>query len=389
MAHVEADGDRTLIEPLDPWHGLVLKDRYRIGAKLAAGGFGSVYTAFDVVGQREVAVKLLHPALAADPSIAARFLREIEALATLTSPHTVAALDAGEAPDGTPFLVMELLTGESVYDQMKARGKMPWRRVVAIARGVCHSLAEAHARGIVHRDLKPENIHLESRGDDLDFVKVLDFGIAKNRFSAVEGGADLTMVGQMIGTYCYMAPEQMIGTCTAESDIFTLGIVLYELIAGRRPYGDAKGPAAQLAAVLGDTPPPLTGVPVAFAEIVARCIDKDPLRRYRDAGELGDALAKIGDNADEQPTTFAPHYRTPPHGSHTIHGVVPARGSAPVFERPRMASGTSPIVEPVAQHLAPPRPVTETGQIYDPNTRRTILISLAIAALAIALGLLL
>src|SRR3954469_4486714 len=169
MAQVEADGDRTVIEPLDPWYGRVLKDRYRIGAKLAAGGFGSVYTAHDVAGRREVAIQLLHPALAADPSIAARFLREIEALAMLTSPHTVAALDAGEAPDGTPFLVMELLTGESVYEQMKARGSMPWRRVVAIARGVCHSLAEAHAHGIVHRDLKPENIHLERRGDDSDF----------------------------------------------------------------------------------------------------------------------------------------------------------------------------------------------------------------------------
>jgi serine/threonine-protein kinase len=262
--------------------------------------------------------------------------------------------------------------------------------VIAIARGVCDSVGEAHARGIVHRDLKPENIHLERRGDDESFVKVLDFGIAKNQHSAVEEGADLTQVGQMIGTFCYMAPEQMIGTCTPESDVFTLGIVIYELIAGHRPYGDAKGPAAQLAAVLGDTPAPLTGVPVTLAEIVARCIDKDPLRRYRDAGELGDALARLVDNPDDQPTTFAPAYRTPPwlsaaNPAVTIHGVVPARGSTPMFDRPRIASGTSPIVE----RLAPPRPVTETGQIYDPSNRLTILISLVIALAAIALGLLL
>jgi serine/threonine protein kinase len=364
----EADADSTVIEILDPWLGVVLNHRYRVTQKIAAGGFGVVYVAADLLAERDVAVKILHPGLAADASIAARFRREIEALQTLKSPHTVAALDAGEATDGTPFLVMELLTGESVYEQMKARGKMPWRRVLAIARGVCHSLGEAHARGIVHRDLKPENIHLERRGDDLNFVKVLDFGIAKNHHSAIEGGADLTQVGQMIGTFCYMAPEQMIGSCTPESDVFTLGIVIYELIAGGRPYGDAKGPAAQLAAVLGDPPVPLPNAPAAFVQIVMRCIDKDPLRRYRDAHELGEALAAIVDTGDDSPTLYAnKRYQTPVPGAHlaerpstpanvwfepahgiaTLHGIVPARGSETVLEPEprRLATGTSPIVD--------------------------------------------
>ncbi|MEP6865558.1 MAG: serine/threonine-protein kinase [Deltaproteobacteria bacterium] len=416
----ERDADSTVIESLDPWLGLVLHERYRITQKIAAGGFGVVYVAADLVAQRDVAIKLLHPGLAADPSIAARFRREIEALQTLKSPHTVAALDAGEAPDGTPFLVMELLTGESVYEQMKARGKMPWRRVLAIARGVCHSLGEAHARGIVHRDLKPENIHLERRGDDLDFVKVLDFGIAKNHHSAIEGGADLTQVGQMIGTFCYMAPEQMIGSCTPESDVFTLGVVVYELIAGRRPYGDAKGPAAQLAAVLGDPPPSLPHAPAALVEIVMRCIDKDPLRRYRDAHELGEALATIFETGDDTPTVYAnKRYQTPPptpvhHGDRiatpakvwfepalgtaTIHGIVPARGSGTTLEpdqRPRLASGTSPVVDLTNTPFALPEPSPETPKTgtgmssYAATNWNAVVIALVIAMLVITITFLL
>ena len=306
VEYVETDADQTVIERLDPRLGMVLAERYRLIHKIAAGGFGAVYIANDLVSNRDVAVKLLHPALAADENVAARFRREVEALASLTSPHTVAALDAGEASDGTPYLVMELLTGESVYSRYKAKGRMSWERVVAIARGVCDSLAEAHSLGIVHRDLKPENIHLEHRGDDPEFVKVLDFGIAKVNNSSIADNADLTHVGQMVGTFAYMSPEQMTGACTPESDVFTLGVVMYELIAGKRPYGEAKGPAAQLAAVLGDVPPLVTPAPLELTRIIARCIDKDPMRRYRNAHELQIALARFFDGADEAPTNFAP-----------------------------------------------------------------------------------
>ncbi len=365
----------------------------------------------------------MHAALAADHSVAARFRREVEALASLTSPHTVAALDAGEAPDGTPYLVMELLTGESVYARYKAKGRMPWERVVAIARGVCDSLSEAHSLGIVHRDLKPENIHLEHRGDDPEFVKVLDFGIAKVNNSTIADNAELTHVGQMVGTYSYMSPEQMTGTCTPESDVFTLGIVMYELIAGKRPYGEARGPAAQLAAVLGDAPSLVTPAPLELTRIIARCIDKDPMRRYRNAHELQTALARFSDGADEAPTHVAPSAArrkaapwVEPALNTTLQGIAPelvARGSSTalgdrkssgLLER-RMATGTSEITKDPTPALAPldpsddqtaasdgnpfARPTTASGvSAFTTPNLRVVAIAIVIAMALIALGLL-
>jgi eukaryotic-like serine/threonine-protein kinase len=391
VEHVEADADQTVIEPFDPRLGMVLAERYQLVHKLAAGGFGAVYVATDLVAHRDVAVKLMHAALAADHSVAARFRREVEALASLTSPHTVAALDAGEAPDGTPYLVMELLTGESVYSRYKAKGRMSWERVVAIARGVCDSLAEAHSLGIVHRDLKPENIHLEHRGDDPEFVKVLDFGIAKVNNSTIADNADLTHVGQMVGTYSYMSPEQMTGTCTPESDVFTLGIVMYELIAGKRPYGEAKGPAAQLAAVLGDAPPLVTPAPLELTRIIARCIDKDPMRRFRNAHELQFALERFSDGADEAPTQFVPSRRSVPAWIEptlgvTLQGIAPdlvARGSSTAFSDRK----SEPVTEP-NPFATTPTTATGVSAFATPNMR-VVIIAIVIAMALIALGLVL
>lgn len=401
VVHVEADADQTVIERLDPRLGTVLAERYQLVHKIAAGGFGVVYVATDLVARCDVAVKLMHAALAADHSVAARFRREVEALASLTSPHTVAALDAGEGPDGVPYLVMELLTGESVYSRYKAKGRMPWERVVAIARGVCDSVSEAHSLGIVHRDLKPENIHLEHRGDDPEFVKVLDFGIAKVNNSTIADNADLTHVGQMVGTYSYMSPEQMMGACTPESDVFTLGIVMYELIAGKRPYGEAKGPAAQLAAVLGDAPPLVTPAPLELTRIIARCIDKDPMRRYRNAHELQTALARFSDGADEAPTNFAPtaSRRSPtpwvePRLNTTLHGIAPsvtARGSSTALgdHKPNdVPTGQVATVSDVNPFATPPTTASGVSAFTTPNMR-AVAIAIVIAMALIALGLLL
>jgi serine/threonine-protein kinase len=324
---------------------------------------------------------------------------------------------------------MELLTGLSVFDVYKASGVMPWRRVVHIIRGACSSLAEAHSLGIIHRDLKPENLHLERRGDDADYVKVLDFGIARILESSVLDNTTLTRAGQMVGTFDYMPPEQIIGESAAQSDIFTLGVVMYELCSGRRPYGETKAPAAQLAAVLAGPPPLLDQIPDKLARVIARCIECDPDKRYADAGELLAALAPFVEGA-EPPTERArpvrrnapvppplpatlPTRPTPPGQSAlmspsrqkqmTLPGVQPsiARGSRGVVEilprvdsAPRLASGTAPISDqpPVTNPFAEKLGTTNATGVglssFDAPNWRVVMLAVVFAAALIVLGLL-
>jgi serine/threonine protein kinase len=270
----------------------IVDGRYRIEHKLAAGGFGAIYQATDLQIGRQVALKVLHRELAGDGNIVARFRREAAALAKLKSPHTLTLYDVGE-DDQTLYLVMELLRGESLQDEYDRAGPLSWRRMAAIARGVCNSLREAHDAGIVHRDLKPANIVLENHAMQADFVKVLDFGIAKILDTSELYNADLTIQGQMIGTFDYMAPEQMIGgATTTQTDVFTLGVVLYEMLSGTRPFGEPKGPATMLMALLSTTPEPLVGIPPALARIIMRCISREPEERPSIV-ELDDILAGV------------------------------------------------------------------------------------------------
>jgi len=252
---------------------------------LAQGGFGAVYRATHVGTGSKVAIKLLHPQFAEVPEIVARFQREAAALARLRDPHTVALLAHGDN-----WLAMELLSGESLYERFTTCGAMPWRKVVAIARQVCSSLAEAHALGIIHRDLKPANIHLRD-GDD--FVKVLDFGIAK----LLQDSVELTHAGQMLGTFDYMAPEQLVGSeVSPASDLYTLGIVMYEMIAGERPFPDIAGPASMLGAMLTQALPPLSShldIPPELDALVMRCLALDPSDRFATATELAAALDAV------------------------------------------------------------------------------------------------
>jgi serine/threonine-protein kinase len=301
------DPDRTKVALLDPLLGSVVAGRYRLELRIAAGGFGAIYRALDLKADRDVAIKLLHARLASDRNVVARFRREGAALARLRDPHTVTAYEVGETADGSLFIAMELLQGENLHDHFRQVGALPWRRVAAIARAVCSSLAEAHALGIVHRDLKPANIHLEERGEDRDFVKVLDFGIAKIVHGSSLDNSDLTSVGQMIGTFDYMPLEQMVGgECTAQSDIFTLGIVIYEMITGVRPFGDAQTATSMLTLLLTATPDPMSArsdAPPELDRIVMRCLDRTPANRYADVRELAVELDLLLATEEEQTRT--------------------------------------------------------------------------------------
>ena len=310
----------------DPLLGTMLAQKFRFDERLASGGFGAIYRATQVVTGEQVAIKVLHPEWAKNADVIARFRREGQTLASLRHPHTVTTYELGEAPDGTLYIVMELLRGRSLFQQFHDHGPLPWQQVVTIARAVCSSLGEAHSLGIVHRDLKPANIHLEALHGLDDFVKVLDFGIAKiMRGSNLDDGTELTNVGQMIGTFDYMSPEQILGgLCTAASDIYTLGIVMYEMICGRRPFADAQG-TALVAALLTHEPPPLARwahVPPQLDRIVMRCLAREPQDRYRDVGALAIELAALADAAEiaEEPTVIC-------------NPLLLARGSQPVIER--------------------------------------------------------
>jgi eukaryotic-like serine/threonine-protein kinase len=350
--------ERTVVERRDPLLGQVFDRRFRIEAKIAAGGFGAIYRVTHVRSGHEFALKVLHPNLTSDPRVVARFQREGVALTRLRDPHTITAYELGEAPDGTLYIVMELLRGESLYERFRAQGALPWRPVLALARAVCSSLTEAHGLGIIHRDLKPTNIHLEPGEDGMEYVKVLDFGIAKilqDRDSDIDA-SDLTHVGQMIGTLDYMSPEQMVGgQCGPSSDIYTLGVVMYEMIAGRKPFDDANSAAAALASVLTVTPARLSTLAIVSPDadrVVMKCLERQHGDRFQTADALADALDEILTGGEEAVTSVAPSHRAAPKTASAI----------PLVGRPSPPRPIEPAATPVAARPA----------VTDPNLDSTL-----------------
>ncbi len=358
--------DRTMVERIDPLMGTVLDGRYRIDFRLAAGGFGAIYRATHVETAQQYALKVLHAELAtSDARVIARFRRKGATLAQLKSPNTIHAYELGEAPDGSLYIVMELLHGESLYEQFRAKGSLSWERVVAIGRQVCNSLYEAHSLGIIHRDLKPANIHLEGTDGNPDFVKVLDFGIAKIMRESELDSTELTQAGQMIGTFDYMAPEQMVGgQCTGKTDIYTLGIVLYEMISGRRPFSDASSPTAMLAALLTQTPPPLgiRGVPPELERILMKCLEREPQNRYVDVSDLAADLDRV----------IAPMHEGATRVMHTPAPVL-IDAEATVVAAPRPKRGTPPLPlrnEPVPTLDGRPKRASEPPAMVHDRPKR-------------------
>lgn len=277
--------------------GVVLNDRFRVDKKLGEGGFGAVYLGTQLKTGRAVALKVLHPSRSESATVSERFRREGQVLCSLRDVHTVTTYDFDQTKDGTLFIAMELLEGTSLHEVFHREAPIPWSRMLAIASAICSSLAEAHEKGIVHRDLKPENIYLEHRQGVADFVKVLDFGIAK--LLNTDANPQLTATGQTLGTLEYMSPEQLMGkNLTGGSDIYTLGVVMYELISGRLPFPDANGPVALITAQLQSIPPPLhkvtpTEIPKDVSDLVSRMLHKDPLMRFRSAEDLKQEIERI------------------------------------------------------------------------------------------------
>jgi tRNA A-37 threonylcarbamoyl transferase component Bud32 len=277
----------------------VLAGRYRLLEPIARGGMAEVWEGRDDVLTRPVAVKILHPHLARDEGFVERFRREAVAAARLAHPGIVATYDTGE-DDGVAFIVMELVRGRTLRRALEEQAPLPTATCVHVAAQVADALEHAHRAGLVHRDVKPANILLCDEPGGGVRAKVADFGIAK-----LQAGGDLTQTGALVGTAKYLSPEQVEGRSPdARSDVYALGVVLYEMLCGRAPFSADTELATALQHVRGQpvTPRQLrAGIPRPLEQIVLRAMAKDPENRFRSAADLRGALLAVdmgGDDAD-------------------------------------------------------------------------------------------
>jgi eukaryotic-like serine/threonine-protein kinase len=329
--------------------GRCLGGRYRVGALLAAGGMGEVWAARDLLLDRPVAVKVLGGALAGDGRAAERLRREARAAGRLDHPNIARVLDLGEQ-DGRPYLVMELLEGESLAARIDRAGPMAPAEAARVVAAVADALQAAHAAGVVHRDVKPGNVFLTSAGE----VKVLDFGIA-----AAAGQTDLT-TGDLLGTAAYLAPERALGRpATPAADLYSLGVVLYELLAGRRPFQGGSDVELAMAQV-NARPAPLAlvapAMPPALAAACEHALAKDPAARPPSAAAFARLL--------RSPAPAGPATRP-----------LPLAASPPPTHRAPAGAAALPA------ELAPPRPA---GRGRPRVRRRGLLVALLLAVTALA-----
>jgi eukaryotic-like serine/threonine-protein kinase len=325
----------------DPYIGReIASGRYHIQQKIGSGGMGTVYKAMQPNIGRMVAIKILHPKLVNRKDLVSRFSREAKALGHLSHPNTVKVFDDGELEDGSLFIAMEYLEGRNLNQVVRTGGPIAMERALPILMQVCGALHEAHTRGIVHRDLKPENIFLSTQGGIKDFPKVLDFGLAKVTEQEMRPGSIvLTQEGMVFGTPEFMSPEQAQGkTLDARSDIYSLAVILYEVLTGKLPF-EAKTPMEYIQHHVMSRPIPLhervpgSSFPTGLSEVIAKALSKEPGERYQSASDFASALEPYasGKNPASAPMPYAlPSSSTPmvvSQGSPSGATPAPMQGS--------------------------------------------------------------
>jgi eukaryotic-like serine/threonine-protein kinase len=280
----------------DPYIGTTFDHRYKIEQLLGEGGMGFVYLARHKVIDKKVAIKVLRADMAKDREILDRFLQEAKSASSIGNPHIVDISDFGDLPDGSTYFVMEYLEGQSLTQVMEAGARSSLERICHIGIQIADGLAAAHQRGIVHRDLKPDNIFVVHRGSDHDFVKIVDFGIAK---VAGSSNTKLTKAGQVFGTPHYMSPEQAAGApVDHRADIYALGVILYEVMAGQLPF-NADNFMGILTQHMYKAPVPIRALvpapecPPSLEAVILKCLSKKPEGRYQSMEDLGADIERV------------------------------------------------------------------------------------------------
>jgi serine/threonine-protein kinase len=378
----------------------LMSDRYRILRRIGRGGMGEVFLAEHTAIGKQVAIKILSEDFARKPRIVQRFLQEARASSAIRHENVVDITDYGHTPSGLPFLAMEYLVGEDLKATLRREGWLPWPRARRMVLQLLAALAAAHRHGVIHRDIKPENCFRLQRGDNPDFIKVLDFGIAKVVGEDVD--QHLTQTGVVMGTAEYMSPEQARSDAIdARTDLYAVGVILFEMLTGRVPFR-ANGFMGTLSKHIMEPPPsprqvaPLADISRALERVVLRALAKEPSERYPSAEAFAAALRALPpfDDGVARP----PRRSWPAAGMAMVLGVVGLLrwaipgGPAEGFEReqgvtlaeavwaPAASSTDEPMRETWTEEDAasvespadPPRPASEATRRREPRPRRLV-----------------
>jgi len=349
--------------------GEVLAGKFRIERVLGQGAMGVVVAATHIQLDERVALKFLLPEALHHPDAVARFAREARAAVKIKSEHVARVSDVGTLENGSPYMVMEYLQGQDLSEWLQARGPLPAHDAVDFLTQACEALAEAHVMGIVHRDLKPANLFITSRADGTHCIKVLDFGISK--FTAPGSASDMgmTKTATVMGSPLYMSPEQLSSTrgVDARTDIWAIGVILFELISGRVPF-EAESMPQLCGMVLQESPPSLRelrpDIPEGLEAVVLRCMAKDRAQRFASVAELAFALAPFGSPAATR-------------SAERIARVLRASGPMSVVESGSQASLTASTAHAVSLKAEPDSAPSRRGPL--------VLLSVLVVALALVL----
>jgi serine/threonine protein kinase len=356
---LEGDGHELL--------GLLIDGRYRLDATLGRGGMGLVYRAAHVGLRRQVAVKILHPSLAASPDIRNRFEREALAVGKIDHPNCVSVYDVGRLPDGSLYLAMELLEGRSLADVLEHEGQIVPGRALHILAGILRGLAHIHHAKLIHRDIKPENIFLIRQGEDEDFAKILDFGIAKPmEASDLNDGVKLTQAGMAFGTPIYMAPEQALGNpMDGRADLYAAAVMAYEMLCGQPPFYSEDKLEVMSMHTARPVPPMrqrmvrnARPVPSSIERLVVRGLTKKPADRYATAEDF---LAEV-EHALRTPDGGVTDVVFERRGDTGSQPLVSEDGEVRITGATELASesGSDVIADAISDVLSTPLPATRT-----------------------------